>query len=48
MTSVEDLERRRRSIAMLSPGTPALVREEAMVLLGELIELRRRADDEAT
>jgi hypothetical protein len=45
MTSVEDLERQRRSIAMLSPGTLALAREEAMGLLAELIELRRWADD---
>jgi hypothetical protein len=45
VTSVEDLERRRRSIVMLAPGTPALVREEAMSLLSELIELRRWADD---
>jgi hypothetical protein len=45
MTSVEDLERRRRSIVMLPPGTPALVREDAMALLAELIELRRWADD---
>jgi hypothetical protein len=45
VTSVEDLERRRRSIVMLAPGTPALIREEAMSLLSELIELRRWADD---
>jgi hypothetical protein len=45
VTSVEDLERRRRSIVMLPPGTPALVREDAMALLSELIELRRWADD---
>jgi hypothetical protein len=30
---------------MLSPGTLALAREEAMGLLAELIELRRWADD---
>ena len=37
----EDLERRRRSIALLTPGQPAgLSREEAMALLAELREAR--------
>jgi hypothetical protein len=45
MTSVEDLERQRRSMAMLAPGTLALAREEAMGLLAKLIELCRWADD---
>lgn len=44
MTSAEELEIRRRSIAMLPPGSPAIVREDALVLLAELAELRRFLD----
>jgi hypothetical protein len=44
----EFVENRRRSIAMLPPGAPALNREEALELLTQLAEalreLRRRDD----
>lgn len=40
--SNEDLELRRRSYAMLSPGQPAMSREEAMELLEELQRCRSR------
>ena len=40
--SDEDLERRRRSYAMLSPGQPAMPREEAIELLEELQRCRSR------
>ncbi|HTW97793.1 MAG TPA: hypothetical protein VMD59_03395 [Acidimicrobiales bacterium] len=43
MTTAEELEIRRRSIAMLPPGAPAIVREDALALLAELAELRRSA-----
>lgn len=36
LTSPETVEQIRRSIAMLSPGAPALNREEAMKTLGAL------------
>lgn len=43
--TLEDLERLRRSLAMLTPGQPAgLSREEAVGLLGELQHARRRLD----
>jgi hypothetical protein len=45
VTSAEDLEIRRRSIAMLPPGSPAVSREDALVLLAELAELRRFVDE---
>ncbi len=45
MTSAEELEIRRRSIAMLPPGSLAISREDALVLLAELVELRRFVDD---
>jgi hypothetical protein len=45
MTTAEELEIRRRSIAMLPPGSPAIGREDALVLLAELAELRRFVDD---
>lgn len=38
--SGEELERMRRSIAMLAPGTMTLPREDAMALLTESLELR--------
>ena len=42
MDTLEDLERLRRSLAMLSPGQPAgLSREEAMALLADLQRARR-------
>jgi vacuolar-type H+-ATPase subunit D/Vma8 len=37
-----ELERMRRSIAMLQPGTKALDREEAMRLIAELQEVEGR------
>jgi hypothetical protein len=46
--SPELVENRRRSVAMLPPGAPALNREEALALLEQLKaalpELRRRND----
>jgi hypothetical protein len=41
VTSAEELEIRRRSIAMLPPGAPAIAREDALMLLSELADLRR-------
>ncbi len=45
----ELVENRRRSVAMLSPGVPALNREEALELLEQLeaalLELRRAQSD---
>ncbi len=38
------LEIMRRSIAMLSPGVPALSREEALGLFAELTEVEGRLD----
>jgi hypothetical protein len=38
------LDNLRRSIVMLTPGVPALSREEAISLLEELTELRERLD----
>jgi hypothetical protein len=47
----ELVENRRRSIAMLTPGAPALSRDEALEVLQQLVdalreirELRRRLD----
>ena len=40
-----ELEILRRSIAMLSPGVPALRREQALEVLGELAAVQRRLDD---
>jgi vacuolar-type H+-ATPase subunit D/Vma8 len=40
-----ELERMRRSIAMLQPGAKALSREESMRLIVELQELERRMRD---
>jgi hypothetical protein len=44
----ELVENRRRSIAMLAPGAPALNREQALKLLGQLnaalLEVRRLRD----
>ena len=37
----ELVENRRRSIAMLPPGSPALNRDEALELLGQLVEALR-------
>ena len=34
----EDVERQRRSVAMLAPGQPVFAREEALDLLGLLVE----------
>ncbi len=43
--TLEDLERQRRSLAMLTPGQPAgLSREDAVELLAELHQARRRLD----
>lgn len=39
-----ELDALRRSIAMLTPGVSALSREEAMDLLGELVEVQERVD----
>ena len=38
----EELERRRRSYAMLTPGQPAMSREEAIELVEELQRCRYR------
>lgn len=43
LTSPEALERKRRSVAMLSPGQMALKREEAMLLLDVLVAQLRDA-----
>jgi hypothetical protein len=47
----ELVENRRRSIAMLPPGAPALNRDETLELIGQLVralqeirDLRRRGD----
>lgn len=40
-TSWEQLENLRRSVAMLSPGAPALKREEALRLLSEVQDTQR-------
>ncbi len=51
LTAVADLpilelvENRRRSIAMLPPGAPALNRDEALELLEQLAEAPRQARD---
>jgi hypothetical protein len=37
----ELVENRRRSIAMLPPGAPALNRDEALELLGQLLDALR-------
>jgi vacuolar-type H+-ATPase subunit D/Vma8 len=42
MERLHELERMRRSIAMLQPGTKALDREEAMMLISEIQDLERR------
>jgi vacuolar-type H+-ATPase subunit D/Vma8 len=42
MDRLQELERMRRSIAMLQPGTKALDREEAMRLIAEIQDLERR------
>jgi hypothetical protein len=38
----ELVENRRRSIAMLPPGEPALNRDEALEVLGQLVEALRQ------
>ena len=40
----EEIEQLRRSIAMLSPGSMAMKREDAMRLLGELGDIQQRLD----
>jgi hypothetical protein len=40
----EEIERMRRSIAMLQPGSLAMKREDAMRLLSDLGEVRGRLD----
>jgi hypothetical protein len=40
----EEIEQRRRSIAMLQPGSMAMTREDAMRLLGELGDVQQRLD----
>jgi len=40
----ELVENRRRSIAMLAPGVPALNREETLELLEQLVEALRQLD----
>jgi len=42
---LHELERMRRSIAMLEPGTKALSREDAMKLIAELEDVERRMRD---
>jgi vacuolar-type H+-ATPase subunit D/Vma8 len=42
MDRLHELERMRRSIAMLQPGTKALSREDAMKLIAELQDVERR------
>jgi hypothetical protein len=42
MDRLHELERMRRSIAMLQPSTMALDREEAMRLISEIQDLERR------
>lgn len=39
-----ELENLRRSLTMLTPGVPALSREEALALLSELSVTQRRLD----
>ena len=39
---VEDWEQIRRSVAMLTPGDWAMRREQALVVLGALVECERR------
>lgn len=39
-----ELDTPRRSLAVLSPGTPALSRQEAMRLLHELVDLQENLD----
>ena len=41
---LESIERLRRSIAMLQPGSMAMKREDAMRLLGELGDVQGRLD----
>jgi hypothetical protein len=41
LPSPELVEQRRRSVAMLAPGQMALRREEAMAVLGQLVEALR-------
>jgi hypothetical protein len=43
-TRPQDLERLRRSVAMLSPGTMALPREDALTLLAEVQRLQTSLD----
>jgi hypothetical protein len=38
----ELVENRRRSVAMLPPGAPALNRDEALEVLGQLVEALRQ------
>jgi hypothetical protein len=40
----EELEQLRRSIAMLTPGSMAMRREDAMQMLGELADVQKRLD----
>jgi hypothetical protein len=42
LPSPELVENRRRSMAMLAPGAPALNRDEALEVLGQLVEALRR------
>jgi len=45
VATTSDLERLRRSLAMLAPGQPAgLTREEAMTLLAELRQAQAQLD----
>lgn len=39
-----EIENLRRSLSMLTPGVPALSREEALALLSELSVTQRRLD----
>ena len=45
MVRLHELERMRRSIAVLQPGTKALSREDAMKLIAELQEVQRGMRD---
>lgn len=46
LTNTERMEQHRRSVAMLSTGTWALRREDALLLLGAVVEQQLRANDD--
>jgi hypothetical protein len=47
LTNVHDIERLRRSVAMLRPGAPVFDREESLRLLTVVAELARRPSGSA-